>query len=156
MCVYWKHFKQLNNWELSLWGWWCRWFCRATRTLQITNTISPPTSKAEKGCAPIVGYDDTEVVRLGGVASGDRMEPSVVTTNTQQATYAIPDRMKKASGCGLYYHGYQWGGRCRYCGKHHILSSDNPIHTIASHVLVNSMHACVQNRRGVCVYMSLL
>ena len=41
--------------------------------------------------------------KLGGVASGDRMEPSAVATNTQQATYAyaIPDRTKKASGCGL-------------------------------------------------------
>ena len=37
-------------------------------------------------------------VKLGGVASGDRMEPSAVATNTQQATYAIPDRTKKASG----------------------------------------------------------
>ena len=53
-------------------------------------------------CAPIGGYDDIEVVRavkLGGVASGDRMEPSAVATNTQQATYAIPG--KKTSGCGL-------------------------------------------------------
>ena len=40
-------------------------------------------------------------MKLGGVASGDRMEPSAVATNTQQATYAIPDRTKKASGCGL-------------------------------------------------------
>ena len=39
--------------------------------------------------------------KLGGVASGDRMEPSAVATNAQQATYAIPDRTKKASGCGL-------------------------------------------------------
>ena len=46
--------------------------------------------------------DDIEVVRavkLGGVASGDRMEPSAVATNTQQATYAIPG--KKTSGYGL-------------------------------------------------------
>ena len=40
-------------------------------------------------------------MKLGGVASGDRMEPSAVVTNTQQATYAVPDRTKKASGCGL-------------------------------------------------------
>ena len=40
-------------------------------------------------------------MKLGGVASGDRMEPLAVATNTQQATYAIPDRTKKASGCGL-------------------------------------------------------
>ena len=31
------------------------------------------------------------------MASGDRMGPSVVTTNSQQATYAIPDQVKKAS-----------------------------------------------------------
>ena len=52
-------------------------------------------------CAPIGGYDDIVVVKavkLGGVASGDKMEPSAVATNTQQATYA---RKKKASGCGL-------------------------------------------------------
>ena len=36
-------------------------------------------------------------VKLGGVASGDRMEPSAVAINTQQATYAIPDRIQKAS-----------------------------------------------------------
>ena len=40
-------------------------------------------------------------MKLGGVASGDRMEPSTVATNTQQATYTVPDRTKKASGCGL-------------------------------------------------------
>ena len=42
-------------------------------------------------------------MKLEGLASGDRMEPSAVATNTQQATYAyaIPDRIKKASGCGL-------------------------------------------------------
>ena len=40
-------------------------------------------------------------MKLGGVASGNRMEPSAVATNTQQATYAIPDQTKKASGCGL-------------------------------------------------------
>ena len=37
-------------------------------------------------------------MKLGGVASGDKMEPSAVATNTQQATCA---RTKKASGCGL-------------------------------------------------------
>ena len=40
-------------------------------------------------------------MKLGGVALGDKVEPSAVATNTQQATYAIPDRTKKASGCGL-------------------------------------------------------
>ena len=68
--------------------------------------LPPPKEGGAPGekCAPIGGYDDIEVVRavkLGGVASGDRMEPSAVATNTQQATYAIPDRTKKASGCGL-------------------------------------------------------
>eukprot|EP00731_Ephydatia_muelleri_P011186 Em0006g80a len=69
----------------------------------------PPPPPKEGGaqhsrCAPIGGYDDIVVVRavkLGGVASGDTMEPSAVATSTQQATYAVPDLTKKASGCGL-------------------------------------------------------
>ena len=72
---------------------------------------TPPLLPKEEGatgdrCAPIGGYDDVIVVRaakLGGVATGDKMKPSAVTTNTQQVTYAIPDRTKKASGCGLIY-----------------------------------------------------
>ena len=70
--------------------------------------LPPPKEGGAPGekCALIGGYDDIEVVRavkLGGVASGDRMEPSAVATNTQQATYAttyaIPG--KKTSGCRL-------------------------------------------------------
>ncbi|KAL5500733.1 hypothetical protein EMCRGX_G012329 [Ephydatia muelleri] len=57
-------------------------------------------SRGER-CAPIGGIEVVRAVKLGGVASRDRMEPSAVATNTQQATYAIPDLTKKASGCGL-------------------------------------------------------
>eukprot|EP00731_Ephydatia_muelleri_P011203 Em0006g97a len=91
----------------------------ATNTQQATYAIPDQTKKqtssipkltSQEGgspgekCAPIGGYEDIVVVRAekqGGVASGDRMEPSAVATNTQQATYAIPDQTKKASGCGL-------------------------------------------------------
>ena len=66
-------------------------------------TVLPPQKGAGASgrCAPIGGYDDVVVVKLGGVTSEDSMGPSAVATNTQQATYAIPDRTKKASGCGL-------------------------------------------------------
>ena len=82
--------------------------CRASHCLQVTNATLPATSKEEgapgERCAPIGGYNNIVAVKLGGVALGDRMEPSAVATNTQpsqQATYAIPDGTKKASGCGL-------------------------------------------------------
>ena len=48
-------------------------------------------------------------MKLGGVATGDRLELSAVATNTQQATYAIPDRTRKASGCGLLLPWLPWG-----------------------------------------------
>ena len=79
--------------------------------MQTSFTPPPPPPPPPKDggaqhsrCAPIGGYEDIEVVRtvkLGGVATGDRLEPSAVATNTQQATYAIPDRTRKASQCGL-------------------------------------------------------
>ena len=75
--------------------------CRASHCLQVTNATLPATSKEEgapgERCAPIGGIEVVRAVKLGGVASGDRMEPSAVATNTQQATYAIPDLTKKAS-----------------------------------------------------------
>ena len=60
----------------------------------------PPQNGADASgrCASIGGYDDVVVVKLGGVTSEDRMGPSAVAKNSQQATYA---RTKKASGCGL-------------------------------------------------------
>ncbi|KAL5500744.1 hypothetical protein EMCRGX_G012343 [Ephydatia muelleri] len=93
---------------------WCSTSSYHTGEEQTSFTSSPPSPPPppppkEGGahnsrCAPIGGYDDIVVVRavkLGGVASGDTMEPSAVATNTQQATYAVPDLTKKASGCGL-------------------------------------------------------
>ena len=60
-------------------------------------------------------------MKLGGVASGDRMEPSAVATNTQQTTYAIPDRTKKASGCGLLLPWLLWIECCEVSEWHVLL-----------------------------------
>ena len=38
--------------------------------------------------------------KLVGLASGDRME-TAVANSTDQTTYAVVDRTKKASGCGM-------------------------------------------------------
>ena len=85
---------------------------------QPTEITALPPSQEEgapgERCAPIGGYDDIVVVRavkLGGVASGDRMEPSAVATNTQQATYATPNQTKKASDITMVtrVHSEGWG-----------------------------------------------
>ncbi|KAL5500738.1 hypothetical protein EMCRGX_G012336 [Ephydatia muelleri] len=83
---------------------WLLWICVSEQTSSIPQLTPKGGGAPGERCAPIGGYEDIVVVRavkLGGVASGDRMEPSAVATNTQQATYTVPDRTKKASGCGL-------------------------------------------------------
>ena len=76
-------------------------YVKMMMSLVCTTRVTLTEGGTSGRCAPIGGYDNIEVVRavkLGGVASGDTMEPSAVATNTQQATYAVPDRTKKASG----------------------------------------------------------
>ena len=78
--------------------------CRASHCLHVTNATLPATSKEEgdpgERCVPIGGYNNIEVVRaekLGGVVSGDRMEPSAVATNTQHMLSLIEQRRQVIS-----------------------------------------------------------